>query len=563
MVARAAFVLLLSLLSLSLAELKFSGEDADIVTLASFGDAQASVSVLYNGPDASATVTGNDLCTAGDSSESPATGGYTNYTIPLTCDKGVGVDTYTVTVGDYTVEGKITVAGFVIKSDGVVVSGDDGAGVTVGQDGTYEYEVMVVGAGDSFDSTTTIKARESSGVYMKEVDFSKTSIDETKFVLSINKYRVGTGSFMIDFEAPSITVDGETFETVLKVTQETSPAPPCVVEGGEKAIEDGMVKVKMFNLLTPPLSEPVSEVVLTVDGTSTSWSTAMSSLGLPDQTVAFSASAAGAASITCDGADAYVMGDDLVVTGSVAAEDLASSLITTLPEAGADETVVTAVIRAVDASAATFPKSAAMEILAKVKSTLGASETELLDLVEGSAVMTTGSNVKTDTATSSQTDLEECFKSCDCQTELGYDCDKLTLEKASTNAVGGAAATATTAGLATWTIVLIAAVGAFALIMVIMLGLLAVYRRSADQSESDYSSSGPLGVPDPSDLLYEQSIVRDIYGRGDFPNGGPSAAVAEQRAREADLREEFPRPPSSSGLSRGSATDDASSTYSV
>lgn len=188
----------------------------------------------------------------------------------------------------------------------------------------------------------------------------------------------------------------------------------------------------------------------------------------------------------------------------------------------------------------------------------------ITDLRRGSAILDISGLVEADKVEEAEEKLAKCFEApdCPCQKEQGYECDEVELKSSSFNAVGGAGVAAA-GGLATWTIALIAVVGAFAIILVIVLGLWAVYRRSSDRSESEYSSSGPLGVPDPSDLLYAQSIVRDIYGRGDFPDGGPSQAVAEQRAREAEMREEFPRPPSSSGLSRGAGTDDASSTYSV
>ena len=148
--------------------------------------------------------------------------------------------------------------------------------------------------------------------------------------------------------------------------------------------------------------------------------------------------------------------------------------------------------------------------------------------------------------------LRDAFSTCDFLNKTGYACeDKIVLvsTSSSSNKVTGGSATAS--GLAPWAIALIASLGAFVLACVIVLALWFVYRRSADQSESEYSSSDPLGVPDPSDLLYEQSIVRDIYGRGDFGDGGPSRAVAVERAKEAAKREEFLRLPSSSSVSPG------------
>jgi len=197
----------------------------------------------------------------------------------------------------------------------------------------------------------------------------------------------------------------------------------------------------------------------------------------------------------------------------------------------------------------------------------GGTKCTMETLKLGSAIAGCAALTDAGQGTPAKLKLQECFKG-ECQKQLGYTTETLKLDNVDVTpweVLGGNLGTVTpNVALATWTIVLIAVVGAFAIILLIMLALWAVYRRNAEQSESDYSSSGPLGVPDPSDLLYEQSIVRDIYGRGDFPEGGPTAAAAAERAREADLREEFPRPPSSSAVSRGDAqTDDASSTYSV
>eukprot|EP00168_Porphyra_purpurea_P012871 TRINITY_DN344_c0_g1_i2.p1 TRINITY_DN344_c0_g1~~TRINITY_DN344_c0_g1_i2.p1 ORF type:complete len:236 (-),score=94.01 TRINITY_DN344_c0_g1_i2:191-808(-) len=116
------------------------------------------------------------------------------------------------------------------------------------------------------------------------------------------------------------------------------------------------------------------------------------------------------------------------------------------------------------------------------------------------------------------------------------------------------------AALASWAIALVAVLGALVVLVLVCLALWVVYRRSSDSSASEYSSSGPLGVPDPDDLLYNESVVRDVYGRSN--GAGPTAEAAAERAKEAELRDEFPRPPSTSAAS-GRDTDDASSTYTV
>ncbi|KAI0562125.1 hypothetical protein FGB62_65g12 [Gracilaria domingensis] len=560
------FVLVAFLLAAVSAQLKFDGDDAVTTVLASYGDAATTVSVLYKGPDADVSVSSSSLYSVGSPSSAEAAGGYTNYTIPMSFNGGVGSTAYTVSVGEESVTGTIIVAGFVIMADGEIVSGDDGEGISVGQSGTTTYEVKAVGVdGGAVDiSGSTISGKELSGPYMKEIDMSGTSISSTTFTLKIAPLRVGTGNFIINFDAPAISMGGESFETVLNVKQATSPEPACVAYGGAVTTSGGMVKVAMYNLLSPPKRSAVEKVTITIGGTSVDWDKDASSLSLPDHMVAFKISTAGTASITCDGEPAVVMGDDIVASGDSSGAALATSLITELPR-DQSQSVFTAVIRVVDSSPDTLLAADAQKILSRFCSVIGADTCAIEDVRSGSALLDCSGYIDGDDAATAENDLYEEFDSCEFQTGTGYACDELTLGEMSVTkaVVGSGGAVLASAGLATWTIVLIAAVGAFALILVIVLGLWAVYRRSAEQSESDYSSSGPLGVPDPSDLLYEQSIVRDIYGRGDFPDGGPSAAVAEQRAREAELREETPRPPSSSGVSRGAGTDDASSTYSV
>lgn len=564
------FAVLFALLACALVsanELFFDEGDAKTTVLASFGDAVASVSVLYWGPEVAAedvTVEG-DLVTAGLPEVAATSEKFINYTIPLSFDKGVGPGEYTITIGPTSVKGNVCVAGFVILDDGKIVSGEGAEGVSVGQTGSTTYDVKAYdGECKPVDiSATKISATEAEGTYFKELDQDKTSIDAESFVLAIADYRVGTGSFIVQFETDAIEYRGESFETVLNVKQSTDPEPPCVAIGGDITTKDGYVLVPMYNLRSPPLSSPVREVVISIDGESATWDTDKSDLSVPDQIAAFKISAAGTASITCDGKDAKIIGGDISVSGDGVVELAKDTLVSEL-DAPDSFAVFSAVLRVIPADPDTFTRAQGQALLDLFGTTVGSSRYALTSVTRGSAVCSVQAAIEEDTGEEAEAALARALEKpeCEFQTKLGYECDDIVVSDMVVKAVAGLNGAAT-AGLATWTIVLIACVGAFALILVVVLGLWAVYRRSAEQSESDYSSSGPLGVPDPSDLLYEQSIVRDIYGRGDFPDGGPSQAVAEQRAREADLREEYPRPPSSSGLSRGAGTDDASSTYSV
>lgn len=542
------------------------------VVLASFGEGTASVSYFYKGntPD-SASVSSGSLYTVGEIIKSTFED-YVNYTIPFTFDKGVGKASYkfTVTSGSdsVSIEGNVIIAGFDILDNGVVVSGDERPGVSVGQDGQYSYKVRAMGTDGKRPSLSNVRItfREMKGPYMKEVKSATFQGDD--FNVELNKYRVGTGNFQMNFDAPSITYNGESFETILNVKQATTPVPPCVAVGGSYKIKaTGEVEIPMFNLAKPPRTSVVSKIRMTVDGKSYDFDADKSDLGIPDQTVVFRPETTGQATIQCDGEDA-VSTESVLIVGPVPKQPtgpLAKDSMEPLSESPKYKTI-TAVITVVDSDPILLEKKDADAIVAKMCQVIDGKKCVYEKITRGSAVMSCAGYVD-GAATDSESKLRNAFTGCTFQSSLDYACDKLLLGKMNTlspKAVSGAGVSAASAaGLATWVIVVIAVVGAFAIILLVMVGLWAVYRRNAEQSESDYSSSGPLGVPDPSDLLYEQSIVRDIYGRGDFPEGGPSAAAAEARAREADLREEFPRPPSSSGVSRAMGTDDASSTYSV
>lgn len=542
---------------LSLAAADLSLYPLTTTTLLQFGSADSVVTVLAPGPETTISVSESTLYTVGTITAVPAADGYVNYTIPLAHDNGVGKDDIVVTVGTETVTGVVIVAGMVLMDSGKIVSGDAGDGVVVGIEGSTTYEVKAIGVDgmpvDVSDATYTGMAM-MSGTYMKQLDVDASSISMTMFTLALVKYRVSADGFKVMFEVPSITFAGEVHETVLKVTHSASTAP-CVAMAGTYTSTDGMVKVPMYNVMTG------SDVSISVGTSSAMADLAASTLTMPDQSIVFPFATAGTASITCDGVPAYSDGP-IVIEVSTSSETLAKDFLGTLSEVE-DADQLTATLSFTKLSPETLPLSLSNKVMDEFCKTIGGiGDCKLLSVVKGSALCNYIGNIAKGTGNKASGDLAGSVDTCALQTKVGMECEDLKFIGTETKAVGGSMV-ASASGLATWTIVLIAGLGALALIVLIMLGLLAVYRRSAEQSESDYSSSGPLGVPDPSDLLYEQSIVRDIYGRGDFPDGGPSAAQAEQREREAALREEFPRPPSSSGLSRGSATDDASSTYSV
>lgn len=568
--------LLLLLLTIVSSDLLWGDETTSprtIIALPSFGEGDLSLTVLAKppaGPDPGPpTLSPSDLYEVGAPAITSAADGFTNFTYPLALTGEVGVADLIVSAGSKTLKATLIAAGFVIKdSDGNTVSGDDRAGVAVGQDGETVYDVVAVGTnGKSVDlSDVTINPRPANkGAYMEEVDLTNTGFSRNKFTLAINKFRVGTGAFLIAFELPTVEADGETFETVLYASQSTTPAPPCVVVGSELVSRSGTVEVSMFNLLSPPLPSHVKNIVLSVGGNSYDYNKGQSSLVNPTSTVVFSSVAdSGDASITCDGSAAVVLEDgvevsDLTVTGESGDPLAKDTLIKKLPSPGSD-VLITSTVRVVDSDPLTLTEAEAETIKAEYISTVSASKCVIANITAGSAIIFFGAVVSD--ADAAQKAVEEAFSSCAFQKNTGYRCSKLELGGSQTVNVAGSTAIAA-GGIATWSIILIACIGAFSLIAVVSLSLWAVYRRSSDLSESSYNSAGPMGVPDPSDLLYEQTIVRDIYGRGE--EGGPTAEEAKHSEVAATMREQYPHPPSSgTGISRARASSlGASSTYSV
>lgn len=531
---------------------EISAEPSTLTVLLNYGSAEGMVTVISK-MGGEPSVSESSLYSV-DSITPEAGDGYTNYTIRLSMEDRVGRDDMTVTIGEERVTVVVICAGFVISENGKVVSGDNNEGVSVGPQGSFRYDVTAVGTdGGSVDiSGTRISPAAKSGSYKDEVDQSATTISSSSFTLVMS--RAGSGAIIINFETSSISLSGETFETVLNVRQDTSTSR-CVAVGGTYTVTDNQVSVPMINTLDK------TSITIAAGGQSGSWDREASTSTTPRQTIVFDFDGSGTATIECDGVEATTQGGDVVIRSSEGEVSLAKDNVNETPETedGKDQIIIS--IRLVSSSVDTLTTQEAEDVTAQCCTVISGSRCAFTAITAGSAVVKVVGNAEN--GPEKESAIKDSVEKCEFQKAIGRECPDVQVSDYTVNVVGGAGAAAGAAGLATWTIVLIAALGAFALIVLIMLGLLAVYRRSAEQSESDYSSSGPLGVPDPSDLLYEQSIVRDIYGRGDFPEGGPSRAVAEQREREAALREEYPRPPSSSGLSRGSATDDASSTYSV
>jgi hypothetical protein len=458
-------------------------------------------------------------------------------------------------------------------------------------------------------SQVHVSVRDENGQQYDQVSEAAVTA-EGRLVLKFEPYRVGSGRLLVEIDAPQIEVDGEVFETVVNVRMggDGDAAPPPVLVPDSVAVDaEGYASVEMYNLLSPPAEKDVEACVITVRGANVPHDVQRSKLVQPNQTVVFHVgSATGPASVTCDGVEVTILGGagakafDVPEAGAAAAaaagpgsasgaasgaaagggaaggEDrvngtlAANSLEPPLPEAK-NRVRLGSQIRVVNGDPATYSVTEAADVLEAVCHFTDGSDCSLTRVTKGSAILDVEGYVDKGTEVEAAAKLRAAVDGCAFQKYLGMnDCGEMEL-------LGEAAPLATSAvtaekddgkrrgGVSPLAIALTAAAGGIALILIVVAALWFVYRRNAEQCESDFSSSGPLGVPENDESLYQQAIVRDIYGRGDFAGGVPTVEAAEQSRREADLRETALRPPSSSGASSflSPPTDDASSTYSV
>lgn len=534
----------------------------------------------------------------------------TNMTFTIGFDGTVGETGYIVEVttqeDTYTMEGAYEVGGFVLTLEDKIVSGEEKDGLQLGDvvslvkksltECTMKWKAF--GSTTPDVSTIQIAFKEQEGsTFLKEVEYEDTCevngyVDSklapgcgvgfspagNAFAIKTSPYRCGYGQFFVHFTWPSVELNGEVFETVLIVKFDKSSPPPCVALGDTVEIDSGggVVSVEMFNLLNPPQPSDVQKVILTYDGKSYDWDSGKSKLEQPDQTVAFPVAGGTSgesfeATIQCAFEDrtieaTYLGGKVKIdVTGE---ESLAE--IEDLPER--DGKIIFAVLVEFDRyDPENYTVTIHNKCIAGFLAMLGGVPEDygLASVRRGSAISEVlhyaddKEDYEAQVATL-KADLSE--DSCKGQEAMDEPCsdvrflESYLVESGGSGVSGDGSAVAAAAGLATWSIALIAVLGALLVLLLVALALWAVYRRSAEQTESDYSTSGPLGVPDPDDLLYNESVVRDVYGRSN--GAGPTAETAAARAREAELREEFPRPPSTSAASGRAETDDASSTYS-
>jgi hypothetical protein len=518
-------------------------------------------------------------------------------------------------------EGEFVIAGVVVRKDGQVVSGLGRESLSVGswaeiaQNGVVTFEVDAVGVDGARPvdlETVSVTVVDDNGQVYGQVEEAGITGDG-KLVARFAPYRVGSGKMTVDIHAPGIEVDGEAFETTMKVHfEEGGGAPPAVVvPEGVEADQAGWVAVTMYNLLSPPAEKDVERCVMKIGEAEVSHDVAKSRLVQPDQKIMFKVDGkTGPASVKCDGKDAVILGGDGAASfdvpepGSGPTGGVSGAAATTKNatdagsggvngDAGASGVDVNATlavnsleppleerkgkvrmgsqIRVVSADPSTYSVNEAADVLEALCFFTEGSNCSLTKVTKGSAILDVESYVTAGTENKALDKLRTAVETCEFQKRIGIsDCNEIQLNESTVLASSAVTADDTSSvkkkrGVSALAVGLSAAAGGIALILLIVAAVWVVYRRNAEQMESDFSSSGPLGVPENDESLYQQAIVRDIYGRGDFTGGIPMEEVAEQSRREAELRDTMLRPPSSSGGSSflSPPTEEASSTYSV
>lgn len=242
-------------------------------------------------------------------------------------------------------------------------------------------------------------------------------------------------------------------------------------------------------------------------------------------------------------------------------------------------------LRVVSGDPETYAEADAHDMLEAVCHFTEATGCALTNVTKGSAVLHIESYVSKGSE-SSIYKLRSAIETCALQKRVRVACDEIelldwtVLSAASSGGnnsgiFGGSGAS--DAPISVTSIAIAAVVGVMTIILLVVAGAWIVYRRHEEQLESEYSSSGPLGVPESDDALYQQAIVRDIYGRGDSYGGRRVVQQHQHQHRhpratevsrgEADaVRDSVKRRLSSSVASsflRPPSSDFASSAYSV
>eukprot|EP00168_Porphyra_purpurea_P009440 TRINITY_DN229_c0_g1_i5.p1 TRINITY_DN229_c0_g1~~TRINITY_DN229_c0_g1_i5.p1 ORF type:complete len:689 (+),score=217.46 TRINITY_DN229_c0_g1_i5:655-2721(+) len=490
----------------------------------------------------------------------------TNMTFTIGFDGTVGDTGYEVEVvtdvDTYTMEGAYEVGGFVLSLDDKIVSGEEKDGLQLGDvvalvnkpltECSMKWRAFGSSTPEIGNIQIAFKEQEGS-TFLKEVEYEDTcevdgyvdnklapgcgvgfSPGGQAFAIKTSPYRCGYGQFFIHFTWPSVELNGEVFETVLMVKFDKSSPPPCVALGSTVEVDSsgGIVAVDMFNLLNPPQPSDVEKVILSYDGKSFDSNNGRSTLEQPDQRIVFEVSGGTSgetydATIECAFEDrtieaTYLGGKVTIdVTGEAGVAESKD-----LPER--DGTIRVAVLIEFDRyDPDNYTVAIHNKCLAGFFAMLGGDADDYgLGIVRrGSAipeVLMYADDQEDYEAKVEKLKADLAEDSCKGQEAMEEPCDKVRfLESYIVASDGsGVAGEWRRCHYCVWPRDLVDCahcgagrcdrdaahcarfVGPFT-------------GGSAEQTESDYSTSGPLGVPDPDDLLYNESVVRDVYGRSE------------------------------------------------
>jgi hypothetical protein len=615
MAAALALALVALLVSPTRAELKFVAADGSLSdtfpqtpVLLMHGDEAATVTVLYRGEKpASAEVkpvadsdrsiwhTGQITSNAVVSHQVQNKNQWTNYSVPFSFDQGVGRAQWSFVVhfadgSQESVSGEFIVAGLVVTQSGNIVSGDNRQGISIPSYETFlssqqDLNLVVQACGVQGTSDVDFSSVEFSAMdVMTGTDLKQLASADIapsgKLNLVLAKYRVGSGKFIINIDVPGIELDGEIYETVLNIKMDTAAVPPPVVVPQSASCTGGYLSVPMYNLLKPPASKNAQSCTLTIGGNAIPFDRAMSKLVQPDQTIVFKTDGhTGSASVACDGTNAVVLGgfsnntfgvssNGAILLPNGSSVGLASSFLQP-PLADKDGMIrLDTQIRVVSGDPKTYSIESASKILEAVCYFTDGTSCELVNVTKGSAILDINNHVNAATADANRESLDHSIRSCSFQQHVGVPCDDIELNKsvevhAAESKTKDAASANGRSGTPSAVPIIAGLIGGLCLILVVVGSLWLVHRRNNERTESSISSAGPVGVPDPDNVLYQQAIVRDIYGRGDFSTGGPTPEAIALRRRESELRDSSLRPSSVVSSLRPPPSADDSSSLSV
>eukprot|EP00186_Timspurckia_oligopyrenoides_P002509 CAMPEP_0182445686 /NCGR_PEP_ID=MMETSP1172-20130603/3726_1 /TAXON_ID=708627 /ORGANISM="Timspurckia oligopyrenoides, Strain CCMP3278" /LENGTH=552 /DNA_ID=CAMNT_0024641499 /DNA_START=702 /DNA_END=2360 /DNA_ORIENTATION=- len=412
------------------------------------------------------------------------------------------------------------------------------------------------------------------------------------FVLKLNPYRVG--QFVIDFVGNSDTiVDGEEFETVLNVEISEIPTPPPVSDVSYNYTFNfygyELYPYQIFNIFTPPRSSDDGAVggkivaggadfLMNFSRSDTVTEQATYTLvveniaGIPDGVepetpiqpdffITFASSGETEVIQLPPGSFIEFSTSDSCGTSFLNNTDPEFDIIQFALEFLFYNPVTTTewtCTKVVDALSGKFPGSVLESQIRSVTAPTSSralretrripSDRRLTPFVrqdeDSGSVVTVRSRVLAEDSANLATQINDYLESDEFAEDIFMDPDWFRTTEAPeveapslapTQSGGGGGAGS---GFPAWAIAVISVIAGLLLILIIAIGLFLLLARGEEEdTESSYQSDGPALVPRPDDILYQQAIVRDEYGRGEWSE----PLEGEEVEMENGIRAEVPR----------------------